>query len=564
MKRSPSHPQTNQSKKRGKSGNLPAAPATPSLANYSSSESENNSNNNNIRRMSIASNNNNTPKEANFAPVPLTRQTPRETSNFLDLLRENASLEKKNTTGGKRRKSVKRNTKKSVKRRSRRTLSSQWAADNHNPGIINGITTNPPQQPSQINEPTTNVQVEDPPTHAPPTGDGVTTPNTIPPPPPPPPPGRGRGAAAGGGKLGNPNPNPKKTGRGIKKKPEKKNNLVPRRKQTGKKKLTTDEEREIERERGYNALIRIHQQNADQHGYSMGAIGNPFNVSARPQQEPVRVLPLAEPNQHNMMNFALNNFALNNYPPPQQNKNTIEPLFSGLNNINNTNGGKRRNSVKRRKSVKRKTRSKRQRGGSKEEEKELMTADLMTASVHGDTDTVEELLGKGADVNGKDKRFGRTALMSAMYRGHTHIVELLLDNGANVHAKDDDGTTALCLAIFYKHTDIEGLLNEVIKSGEEVRCHIKEVIEQRKKEQNTQTDNIPPLSVFAAASLPDKDRQKLHRASLDIDEKTGKLRIGGKRKTRKSKRNSRSKRQRGGRKRTVKKNKSKGKKTRNN
>ena len=327
-------------------------------------------------------------------------------------------------------------------------------------------------------------------------------------------------------------------------------------KRPGKKKLTPDEKIE----RNINAEIIRQQQNALQEGYNFAAIGNRLNVSTQPQQEPARVLPLAEPNQNKMMNFALNKFALNNDPPPQQNENPLEPLFPELNNINiNTNGGKRR------KSVKRKTRSKRQRGGSNEKEPpELMTADLMTASVRGDTDTVEELLGKGADVNGKDKRFGRTALMSAMYNGHTKMVQLLLDKGADVNAKDNDGTTALCLAIFYKHTYIEELLNKVIKSGEKVRCHIEEVIEQRKKKQNTQTDNIPPLSVFAAASLPDKDRQNLHRASLDIDEKTGKLRIGGKRKTRKSKRNSRSKRQRGGRKRTVKKNKSKGKKTRNN
>jgi hypothetical protein len=414
----------------------------------------------------------------------------------------------------------KRNTKKYTTPTSRRRdMQSQWAADNPNPGIINGITTNPPQQPSQI--PTTNVQVAEPPTHAPPTGDGVTTPNTIPvtsiPTESPIP-----GGSPSKGNIGYQRP---KKGQTAKK--------------PGKKKLTTDEERE----RRFNALIRRHQQNADNSGYSMGAIDNRV------------IYPPPPPRQGPL-------------PPPQQNENTFGSLFPELNNIklnniNNTNGGKRRNSVKRRKSVKRKTHSKRQRGGSKEEE-EKVTAELMTASVHGHTDTVEKLLRDGADVNGKDKRFGRTALMSAMYRGHTHIVKLLLENGADVNAEDKDGTTALCLAIFYKHTDIEELLNEVIKSGEKVRCHIEEVIEQRKKEQNTKTDNIPPLSVFAAASLTDEDRQKLHRESLDIDEKTGKIIIGGKRKTRKSKRNSRSKRQRGGRKRTVKKNKSKGKKTRNN
>ena len=225
----------------------------------------------------------------------------------------------------------KHNTKKHTTNTSRRrALSSQWAA----------ITTNPPQQHSQI--PTTNVQVEGPPTHAPPTDDGVTTPNTIPVtsiPTEAPIPGGSRAK----GLIGPRRPIKGQTAKKPGKKP-------------GKKKLTTDEiiDREI------NAEIKRQQQHALQEGYKFAAIGNPFNVSARPQQEPVRVLPLAEPNQHNKNNFAPNNFALNNYPPPQQNENTLEPLFSGLNNgLNNyTNGGKRRNSVKRKsKSGKRKHKS---------------------------------------------------------------------------------------------------------------------------------------------------------------------------------------------------------------
>ena len=53
---------------------------------------------------------------------------------------------------------------------------------------------------------------------------------------------------------------------------------------------------------------------------------------------------------------------------------------------------------------------------------------LMIAAINGDTETVEMLIDRGADVNGKDKD-GRTALMIAEEFGETEIVNLLREKG---------------------------------------------------------------------------------------------------------------------------------------
>jgi len=107
-----------------------------------------------------------------------------------------------------------------------------------------------------------------------------------------------------------------------------------------------------------------------------------------------------------------------------------------------------------------------------------------------------------------------------------------------VNVIDDNEYTALMWAVEFDHTSVVELLEKAIKTEQETRSNKQKAME-RIKEQNTQTDNIPPLSVYAAAYLPEEDRTNVHRASLDIDEKTGKLYYGGKRKTRRSKKSKR-------------------------
>ncbi|XP_034543710.1 cyclin-dependent kinase 4 inhibitor D isoform X1 [Notolabrus celidotus] len=60
--------------------------------------------------------------------------------------------------------------------------------------------------------------------------------------------------------------------------------------------------------------------------------------------------------------------------------------------------------------------------------------ELTAAAAKGNTAAVEELLRKGAQVDGLN-RFGRTALQVRM-RGSTQVARLLLEHGANPNVAD--------------------------------------------------------------------------------------------------------------------------------
>ena len=71
-----------------------------------------------------------------------------------------------------------------------------------------------------------------------------------------------------------------------------------------------------------------------------------------------------------------------------------------------------------------------------------MDLSLIIAASKGQTTTMEDLLGQGADVNGQDE-YGNTALTFAAGNGHLGTVLLLLDSGGIVDAKNKYGETAL-------------------------------------------------------------------------------------------------------------------------
>ena len=73
---------------------------------------------------------------------------------------------------------------------------------------------------------------------------------------------------------------------------------------------------------------------------------------------------------------------------------------------------------------------------------------MLRAARKGDTDIVQTLLEKGADVNFKGER-GYTALINASSgtSSNPETVRLLLSRGANVNAKNDANYTALHLAV---------------------------------------------------------------------------------------------------------------------
>ena len=90
----------------------------------------------------------------------------------------------------------------------------------------------------------------------------------------------------------------------------------------------------------------------------------------------------------------------------------------------------------------------------------LIWTALITASINGHTEVVEQLLKKHADVNLQNKE-GVTALMLASKYGHTLVVKQLLKEHANINIQTNDGWTALIATSLNGHTTvIEVLLKE--------------------------------------------------------------------------------------------------------
>lgn len=63
-----------------------------------------------------------------------------------------------------------------------------------------------------------------------------------------------------------------------------------------------------------------------------------------------------------------------------------------------------------------------------------------------------------ADVNARERLYGRTALMIAATEGHLEIVRLLVEAGSDLNSSDAEGSTALSLARSYGHLDVAALL----------------------------------------------------------------------------------------------------------
>ena len=85
---------------------------------------------------------------------------------------------------------------------------------------------------------------------------------------------------------------------------------------------------------------------------------------------------------------------------------------------------------------------------------------LMSAALHGQKETVVELLRRGAKVEIEAR--GYTALIAAVSGGHKEVVELLLAQGADARQKTANGNTALKAARGGRHAEIEQLL---LKAG---------------------------------------------------------------------------------------------------
>jgi ankyrin repeat protein len=94
--------------------------------------------------------------------------------------------------------------------------------------------------------------------------------------------------------------------------------------------------------------------------------------------------------------------------------------------------------------------------GAPLDERERGLTPLMVTSLDGQTQVIELLLSRGADVNATVAP-GRTPLMLAAKYGNPAAVRILLAHGANVNARPVDEGTALSLARRRAAAEIIGL-----------------------------------------------------------------------------------------------------------
>jgi ankyrin repeat protein len=66
-----------------------------------------------------------------------------------------------------------------------------------------------------------------------------------------------------------------------------------------------------------------------------------------------------------------------------------------------------------------------------------------------------------ADVNARERWYGRTALMLAAAEGHADVVDLLVEAGADPNLLDQEGSSALSLARSYGHLDVAAKLEAI-------------------------------------------------------------------------------------------------------
>jgi len=83
---------------------------------------------------------------------------------------------------------------------------------------------------------------------------------------------------------------------------------------------------------------------------------------------------------------------------------------------------------------------------------------LIAAVKKGDLAAIRQRLDQGGDVSAADAKFGVTPLDWAAMRGDTDVVQLLIDRGADVNGSNKDGSTALHGAAFLGRARVAELL----------------------------------------------------------------------------------------------------------
>jgi hypothetical protein len=91
-------------------------------------------------------------------------------------------------------------------------------------------------------------------------------------------------------------------------------------------------------------------------------------------------------------------------------------------------------------------------------EVKLFGNDIRTAARTGNMEAIKKYLAAGADINALDNEVGMTLLMWASLFGQTETIELLIQKGADVNAKNRSGTTPLHGATFLGQIEAVELL----------------------------------------------------------------------------------------------------------
>ena len=180
---------------------------------------------------------------------------------------------------------------------------------------------------------------------------------------------------------------------------------------------------------------------------------------------------------------------------------------------------------------------------------------LWIATLKGNLNLVYLLLEAGADLESFNAE-GRTPLAKAAETGKPRTVELLWDYGAEIESQDNEQNTPLMLAANNGHKDVVKFLIEKDafvnhKNEEELTAidlaqregHLEIVNMLRRHNINNEIrgykrPNIPSLSIMAYQALPNAITPEVDKRISDpeVGMKRPFSRLGGKRKTKKSKR----------------------------
>jgi ankyrin repeat protein len=188
---------------------------------------------------------------------------------------------------------------------------------------------------------------------------------------------------------------------------------------------------------------------------------------------------------------------------------------------------------------------------------------LLVASENGNARMVNLLLEKGIDVNITDD-YNNTALSTAVRNAEYDVVELLLEMGADINKENNNGDTPLIHAIRFEdyymvellleHPDIEYDINTLILAEEltpededqnGIPYLIEYYLDKKNEIKKQKDDNIEELSNYTRPNISSLKTMAYHSSPTDVDtifnqqllgmnRPYGKL--GGKRRTRKSKR----------------------------